>query len=149
MTMETIDHATFTKLAEADALHSVHIVGRAGGWGIVIKYGMAEHILTAQRSQQVRVFRKFETLVAYLTGVGIVRFDVDALNWDADSARSRTRPDTAAAMKKVHEAAAYDKWLKAEVQEAIDDTSPTIPHDEVARNVRAAINGVRAKRAPG
>lgn len=36
-------------------------------------------------------------------------------------------------------AAAYTKWLKAEVQEALDDTSPTIPHDEAMRQVRAAI----------
>ena len=42
-------------------------------------------------------------------------------------------------MKDAHAAAAYTKWLKAEVQEAIDDTSPTIPHDEAMRQVRAAI----------
>jgi len=148
MATDTIDHITFTKLAEAGAVRSAHIVGQPGGWGILIKYGMTERALAAQRSQQVRIFRKFETLVGYLKGVGIERFDVDAVNWDADSPTTRTRPDTSAAMKKAHEAAAYDKWLKAEVQEAIDDTSPTIPHDEVVRNVRAAINEVRMKRAP-
>ena len=148
MTPETIDHATFSKLAEAGAVRSAHIVGQPGGWGIVVKYGMTERALVAQRSQQVRIFRKFETLVGYLKGVGIVRFDVDALNWDADSLTTRTRPDASEAMKKAHEAAAYDKWLKAEVQEAIDDTSPTIPHDEVVRNVRAAIKAVRTKRVP-
>ena len=43
-------------------------------------------------------------------------------------------------MKDAHAAAAaYTKWLKAEVQEAIDDTSPSIPHDEAMRQVRAAI----------
>jgi len=148
MPTETIDHSTLTKLAEAGAVRSAHIVGQPGGWGILVKYGMAERALAAQRSQQVRIFRKFETLVSYLKGVGIVRFDVDAVNWDADSLNARTRPDTSAAMKKAHEAAAYDKWLRDEVQEAIDDTSPTIPHDEVVRNVRAAIKGVRTKRAP-
>jgi hypothetical protein len=148
MTIETIDHTTFTKLAEAGAVHSAHIVGQPGGWGILVKYGMTERALAAQRSKQVRVFRKFETLVGYLKGVGIVRFDVDAANWHADGLAPRTRPDASEAMKKAHEAAAYDKWLRAEVQEAIDDTSPTIEHDEVVRNVRAAIKGVRAKRAP-
>jgi len=148
MTSETIDHATLTKLAEAGAVSSARVVGQPGGWGIVVKYGTAECVLAAQRSQQIRLFRKFETLVGYLKGVGIVRFEVDTLNWDAASLAAKTRPDTSAAMKQAHEAAAYDKWLKAEVQEAIDDTSPSIPHDEVARNVRAAIKGVRAKRAP-
>lgn len=148
MTSETIDHATLTKLAEAGAVRSARVVGQPGGWGIVVKYGTAERALAAQRSQQVRLFRKFETLVGYLKGVGIVRFEVDTVNWDVASLAAKTRPDTSAAMKKAHEAAAYDKWLKAEVQEAIDDTSPTIPHDEVARNVRAAIKAVRTKRAP-
>lgn len=148
MTTETIDHATLTKLAEGGAVRSVRVVGQPGGWGILVKYGTTERALAAQRSQQVRLFRKFETLVGYLKGVGVARYEVDAVNWDAASPTARTRPDTSAAMKKAHEAAAYDKWLKAEVQEAIDDTSPTIPHDEVARNVRAAIKGVRMKRAP-
>lgn len=148
MTSETIDHATLRKLAEAGAVCSTHVVGQPGGWGIVVRYGTAERALAAQRSQRVRIFRKFETLVGYLKGVGIVRFEVDAVNWDVNSLTVRIRPDASQAMKKAHEAAAYDKWLRAEVQEAIDDTSPTIPHDEVVRNVRAAIKGVRTKRAP-
>lgn len=133
MPTETIDHTTLTKLAEAGAVRSAHIVGQPGGWGILVKYGMTERALAAQRSQQVRIFRKFETLVGYLKGLGIVRFDVDAVNFDADSLTTRTRPDTTATLKKAHAAAAYDKWLKAEIQEAIEDTSPSIPHEEVKR----------------
>ena len=34
---------------------------------------------------------------------------------------------------------AYDAWLAAEVQEALDDDSPSIPHDEAMRMVRAAV----------
>lgn len=148
MTHETIDHATLAKLAEAGGIQGTRIVGQPGGWGIVVKYGTTERALAVQRSHQIRLFRKFETLVCYLKGVGIVHFDVDAANWNAGTLITRQRPDTSAAMKQAHEAAAYDKWLKAEIQEAIDDTSPTIPHDEVARNVRAAIKAVRSKRAP-
>lgn len=139
MTTETIDHTTLTKLAEAGVVRSAHVVGQEGGWGILVKYGMTERALAAQRSHQVRIFRKLETLVAYLKGVGIPRFDVDAVNYDPQSTTTAKRPDRAAAMKDAHAAAAYTKWLKAEVQEAIDDTSPTIPHDEAMRQVRAAI----------
>ncbi|NIA00562.1 hypothetical protein [Massilia sp. CCM 8734] len=139
MTTDTIDHTTLTKLAEAGVVRSAHVVGQAGGWGILVKYGMTERALAAQRSQQVRIFRKLETLVEYLKGVGIARFDVDAVNYDARSITATRRPDRAAAMKETHAAAAYTKWLKAEVQEALDDTSPTIPHDEAMRQVRAAI----------
>lgn len=139
MTTETIDHMTLTKLAEAGVVRSAHVVGQDGGWGILVKYGMTERALAAQRSHQVRIFRKLETLVEYLKGVGIPRFDVDAVNYDPHSVTVTKRPDRAAAMKDAHAAAAYTKWLKAEVQEALDDTSPTIPHDEAMRQVRAAI----------
>lgn len=139
MATETIDHATLTKLAEAGIVRSAHVVGQEGGWGIVVKYGLTERTLAAQRSQQVRIFRKLETLVEYLKGVGIPRFDVDAVNYDPHSVGATKRPDRAAAMKDAHAAAAYTKWLKAEVQEAIEDTSPTVPHDEAMRRVRAAI----------
>lgn len=139
MATETIDHATLAKLAEAGIARSAHVVGQQGGWGIVVKYGMTERTLAAQRSHQVRIFRKLETLVEYLKGVGIPRFDVDAVNYDPRGAGAIKRPDRAAAMKDAHAAAAYTKWLKAEVQEAIEDTSPTVPHDEAMRRVRAAI----------
>ncbi len=105
----------------------------------MIKYGKTERVLAAQRSNQVRIFRKLETLVEYLKGIGIPRFEVDAVHYDPHSATAIKRPDRAAAMKDAHAAAAYTKWFKAEVQEALDDTSPTVPHDEAMRQVRAAI----------
>lgn len=71
MTTETIDHATLVKLAEAGVVRSAHVSGQGGGWGVMVKYGTTERALTAQRSQQLRIFRKLETLVEYLKGVGI------------------------------------------------------------------------------
>jgi predicted RNase H-like HicB family nuclease len=37
--------------------------------------------------------------------------------------------------------AAYDAWLTAEVQEALDDDSPTMSTGEVMRRVRASVFG--------
>jgi hypothetical protein len=82
MTTETIDHTTLFKLAKAGVVHSAHVVGQARGWGILVKYGMTERVLAAQRSHQVRIFRKLETLVGYMKSLGIPRFDVDAVNFD-------------------------------------------------------------------
>lgn len=148
MNTQTIDHTTLSRLAEAGAVRSAHIVGQAGGWGILVKYGMTERALAAQRSQQVRIFRKFETLVTYLKGVGIARFEVDAVNYDAASLKlTRTRPDSAEAMKKAHEAVAYDKWFRGQVQEAIDDPRPSIPHKQVMVEMRALIETKRKQRA--
>lgn len=148
MNTETIDHTTLSRLAEAGAVRSAHIVGQNGGWGILVKYGMTERALAAQRSHQVRIFRKLETLVSYLKGVGIARFDVDAANYDPVSLKgARSRPDRSEAMKSAHQAAAYDKWLKAEIQEAIDDTSPTIPHAQVMADIQALLDNKKKQHA--
>jgi len=148
MTTDTIDHTTLARLAEAGAVRSAHVVGQPGGWGILVKYGMTERALAAQRSHQVRIFRKFETLVTYLKGVGIARFDVDAVNFDAGTMKAtRTRPDRAEALKHAHEAAAYTKWLKAEIQAAIDDPRPSIPNDDVKRHFAERREALRKRMA--
>ncbi|MDO5622898.1 MAG: type II toxin-antitoxin system RelB/DinJ family antitoxin [Paracoccus sp. (in: a-proteobacteria)] len=38
---------------------------------------------------------------------------------------------------------AYDAWFKAKVLEALADTSPTVPHDQVMADARALIGGKR------
>ncbi|KRP44655.1 hypothetical protein SAMN04490190_2888 [Pseudomonas libanensis] len=37
------------------------------------------------------------------------------------------------------QADSYDRWFRAKVQAAIDDTSPGIPHDEVMAEMQALI----------
>ena len=139
MNTETINHTTLSRLAEAGTVRSTHIIGQAGGWGILVKYGMTERTLAAQRSHQVRIFRKFETLVSYLKSVGIVRFEVDAVNYDAASLkRTRTRPDSSDAMRKAHEAAAYDKWFRKEITQALveadDPTTEWISNENAKKS---------------
>lgn len=145
---ETIDHNTLARLVEAGAVRGADVIGQPGGWGVVIKYGITERALATRRGA-VRSFKRFETLVGYLKGVGIAEYRVNAVNFDPVALKARTvRPDSSSRLKHAHEAAAYDKWLKAEVQEAIDDDSPTIPHAEVMKDVRAIIVKARtAKRA--
>lgn len=134
---ETIDHGTLSRLVEAGAVRGAHIVGQSGGWSVLVKYGMIERPLAAQRSRQVRLFRKFETLVSYLKAIGIARFDVDATSYDAETAQSARRPDRAEALKRAHEAAAHDAWFREQVQASIDDPRPSVPDDE-ARAMFAA-----------
>jgi hypothetical protein len=40
-------------------------------------------------------------------------------------------------MKEVHESAAYDKWFRAQVQEALDDPRPAVSHEEVKKEFAA------------
>lgn len=71
--METITHPTLVQLVAAGAVRVVVAVGQPGGWSLLVRYGLA-----AQRSKQLRVFRKLDTLVLYLQQIGVSRFEVDA-----------------------------------------------------------------------
>ena len=145
-----INHSALAKLVESGAVRAAHVVGRSGGWGIIVKCGRTVRPLAAQRGK-VRLFSKLETVAAYLKGIGIARFDVDVLGYDAEHAR-RTRPDRAAALKRAHEAAAYDKWFRSQVQVALDDSRPSIPHEEVsarwAKKRAQLLKKVKAARGP-
>lgn len=105
MSASTIDHQTLSKLVDAGAVRGVHIIGQGGGWAVLVKYGMKEHPLVAQRSGDVRLFSRFETLVAYLRGIGIARFEVDAANYDPTRTPRKARPDRSEALKRAHAAA--------------------------------------------
>ncbi len=127
---DTIDHGTLSRLVEAGAVRGAHVVGQSGGWALMVKYGMTERPLAAQRSRQVRLFRKLETLVSYLRAIGIARFDVDAANYDTNSATAPRRPDRSEALKRAHEASAYDAWFREQVQQSIDDPRPSVSDEE-------------------
>lgn len=47
------------------------------------------------------------------------------------------------------EAAAYDRWFRAQVQESIDDPRPSIPHDQVMAQMRAIIASKRKNARSG
>lgn len=57
-----------------------------------------------------------------------------------------TRPDKSAALKATHEAARYDKWFRAQVQDSLDDPRPSIPHAQVMAETHALISRIAAKK---
>ncbi|MHB1250445.1 MAG: antitoxin PaaA2 family protein [Polaromonas sp.] len=129
---DTIDHVTLEHLVEAGAIRGASIVGQPGGWGVVIQIGMTERALAAKRGA-VRIFRKFETLVAYLKDIGIASYQVDASRFDPVALKTaRTRTDSAERLKNAHKAASYKGWLTQQIQEAIDDPRPSVPQARVA-----------------
>ncbi|MET3856842.1 hypothetical protein [Rhizobium sp. OAE497] len=134
MTRSTIDHATLAQLAGAGAIDKTLVVGQTGGWSIVVRYGKSEHPLAAQRSRQVRLFKKMETLVSYLRDVGISQFDVDASDYAAEPAK---RPDRADALKRAHEAAEHDRWFREQVRiglrEADDPNTVWISNEDMEK----------------
>lgn len=147
MSTQTIDHATLEKLLDAGVIRGADVVGHPGGWGVVIKYGTIERTLAARRGT-VRNFRRLETLVSYLRDVGIVSFNVNAANYDAESLeKKRTRPDASERMRGAFEAQSHENWLQEKVAESLADSRPNIPHDQVMQDVQAVIDAAQAKHA--
>jgi hypothetical protein len=150
MTTETIDHVTLSRLVEAGAVRAAHVIGQAGGWALSVKYGMAERFLAAQRSGKLRLFRKLETVMAYLKTLGINRFEVDASGYDAAEAKSHyKRPDRAEALKRAHEAVEHDSWFREQVRQAVDEADKPdavfIPHAAVMADLKAHLDGIAAR----
>lgn len=105
MSAQTIDHTSFTHLFHAGAVRAVSVVylpGQGGGWALSVRYGQTEAAVTARRSGQLRTWMKLETVADHLHRLGVVRFDVDASQYQPGATRQR-RPDRAEAMRKLHQ----------------------------------------------
>lgn len=101
---DSIDHLSLSRLVEAQAVRGADVVGQPGGWGIIIKYGMVERKLVT-RSGSLRLFRKFDSLVTYLKGIGIAKYMVDAANYDPTAVKSTVvRPDASKRLKQAFQA---------------------------------------------
>lgn len=96
---DTIKQPSLGDLIDAGAVRSAHVIGQAGVWFVSFRIGMGERVY-AGRDDQPREFRKLDTVVKWLKGLGVAQFDVDAANYDPDALPIRTRPDRARAMKR-------------------------------------------------
>lgn len=130
----TIDQAMLEKLAASGSLQRVRAVAQTGGWRIVVVYGTSENTLVVRRGN-VRVWPKLDTLVNFLVRMQIAEFEVDATAFQSGTHVARPRLDAAERMRAAHEAAAYDRWFRGQVQAGIDDPRPRVPHEVVLREM--------------
>jgi hypothetical protein len=108
-------------------------------------------VLSKARSSEPRRFGNPAAALSLLRDLGITVGQFDASDWDPAEKVVNSRDDARArVLREAHEAAAYNQWLAAEIQESIDDPRPSVPHDEVMARMDARIahqNAVGAKRA--
>lgn len=152
MSTHTIDTPMARRLVEAAAIRGAAIVGQPGGWSVVLKVGMNETPLGTQRTDKPRTWRSLDSCVQYLRDeLKINKVDgIDASNYSAEAIHNTQRGKAAAErLRAAHEAAAYKTWLAQEVQEAIDDDAPSIPHAEVMASVQAVIDKARKTKKAG
>lgn len=143
---QQLDHANLSRLAESGGINATHIVARPGGWAIQVDANDQEHVLTAQRSGNVRLFKKLETLVSYLHDLGIDHFEVDSSTWNRQQGATYQRPDRAQALRQAHEAAAYHTWFIDQVEASRRDPSPALEDEEVEKFFAARRAELRARK---
>lgn len=119
MTLEQLRTAS-----ETGGVSSVTLKGQGGAFLVQIntRSGVAA-ILTKARNSEPRRFGNPAAALNVLREVGITIGQFDASEWNPDEREpvARSSDNRAKALHKAHEAAAYNEWLAAEIQEAIDD----------------------------
>ena len=144
--LKTIDHHTLQRLVDAGAQVGAEVYGRAGGWEIVINYGLVKQPLVATRGKP-RKFRNFTTLATYLRELRIVEFKVNAAEFDPE-AKDENDPRRELAsnrLKEAHAAAEYDKWFRGQVQASLDDPRPNVSADDARQRMAAQRDKLRQR----
>lgn len=136
MSSHTIDTAMAKRMVEASAIRGASIIGQPGGWSVVLKLGMQEKPLGAQRSDKPRMWRSLDRCVDYLKKeLHIARFELlDATNYSDVALVGKSREDASERLRKAHEAAAHDKWFREQVEiglaEADDPAAEWVTNEE-------------------
>lgn len=124
MNTHTIDTAMAKRMVEASAIRGASIIGQPGGWSVVLKLGLQERALGAQRSDTPRTWRSLDRAVAYLKNeLHIARFDLLDATHHAEGAplAGKSRADASERLRLAHEAAGYDQWFRAQVELGIKE----------------------------
>jgi len=146
MTLEQLRTAS-----EAGGVAGVTLKGQGGAFLVQIATrNGSEAVLSKARSTEPRRFGNPAAALNVLRDVGITIGQFDASDWNPAQREpvERSSDSRAQALRKAHEAAAYNEWLAAEIQDAIDDPRPNIPHEEVMAEMDADIAALVAEHKP-
>ena len=132
----------------AGGVTGVTLKGQGGGFFVEIATRSGQDaILSKARSTEPRRFGNPTSALVMLRGIGITVAQLDATHWTpGQKDMTRSRQSRAKALHEAHKAAAYNQWLSTEIQEAIDDPRPSLPHDEVMTEMDAEISAMTGTR---
>lgn len=130
-----MQHITLDQLrsmSAAGGIQSVTLAGDDGSFCIRAVTQRGEEALLMTQRGKTRRFAHINKAAALLKDMGIEDIQLKLQNWEPDQAQSGrvSRPDRSAALRRAHEAAAYDAWFREQVQASIDDQRPSVSDDE-------------------
>lgn len=143
MTTDTVRLSTLRELVAAGSIRAATVLGQRGGWAVLVRYGMFEKALAAKTGAP-RLFTTVDAAVKVLRGAGLGRVDLDSSGFERASGGHR-RPDRSTALREAHQAKAYVDWVAGEIQAAIDDPRPSVPHRQAMKALDAELAALPAR----
>ena len=136
MTLEQLRVASRT-----GGVSGVTLKGQGGAFLVQIGTSSgAEVVLAKARSSEPRRFGNPMAALSLLRDLGITVGQFDARDWNPAEKVVNSREDARAqVMREAHQAAAYAKWLAAEIQDSIDDPRPSMSDADVMVGMDAEI----------
>ena len=128
MNATTFDYMEMRALVNSEQEYEVSVIGANGEWRVFIHALLDARALSSVSGGLPVVFATLSEVELELRELGVLHFEVTASRSDSCEDAPATEADPA-----------YDAWFRAQVQEALDDTSPPIPHEEAMRQLRAAL----------
>jgi hypothetical protein len=153
--MQTLTLAQLRATIQAGGIASITLKAEGGAFLVAVATRSGgDGLLVTTRTKEPRRFADLRKAMLLLREVGITTVQVDATRWNpSETAAGGTRPDRAMAMKRAHEAAAHDRWFRAQVEgglrEADEPGAVTLPHEQVMADMKAVIGRVAAKKGRG
>lgn len=144
--MQTMTLEQLRAANHAGGISGVTLKALGDGFFVEIASRNSSGILLAKaRSTEPRRFSNPVSALSLLRNIGIVAGAFDASHWSPGAKDvPRNKNGRGNAMREAHKAAAYNRWLAGEIQAAIDDPRPSIPHDEVMDEMDAAFAAIKA-----
>ena len=144
-----IDGDLVRGLAAARQIRGATIVGRPGGWSVLVRYDGEERLVAGDRSEKAQVWGALDGAAGFVRSeLGLVRFDVDAAA-DMPPRPEEARPEGDASPLP-SQRTDYEEWarrdIEAALREAEDPETVWFDNETVIRDVAAIFAEARAAR---
>jgi hypothetical protein len=150
--MQTLSLDQLRAATQAGGITSVTLKAEGAAFVVVFATRNSDDgMLVTTRARRPRRFSDPRKAMVLLRDMGIASMQVDATHWNPDEAvAGKPRPDRSEALKRAHEAAAHDRWFRAQLEEALREADEpktvSIPHEQVMAEMKAAIDAATTKK---
>ena len=148
--MQTLTLNQLRTVANTDGILSVAVKAEGGIFFVNIVLRTGQALLAKARSTEPRKFRNPFQAMNLLREIGIVTGSYDMSQYSPEATeQTHTRPDRTEALKRVHQAAAYNQWFQTQIDNALlkadNPATSWVPHEEVKNDIENQRRSLHAR----